>query len=130
MKNTKQPASTTQKSIKPVRQKSEAFKHTMMQARSHMSVSQRIFSKVIHIRSIELISDALGRSLFRPTVIITGSLCALIFSSVMYLVAKHYGYELAGSEFLVAFVFGWLVGIILDYISLLLRSITKKRRKY
>lgn len=127
MTNLKKSTTPTKKRIKTPKQKTDAFEHTMAQARSHMPGITRIFSKFIHVRVVEFVSDIIGNTLLRPTAIIIGSLCALFFSSTLYFIAKRYGYELAGSEFFVAFGFGWLTGSILDYISLLFRSITKKR---
>lgn len=126
---TKTDTQLTQKKPQPVApQKRDAFKQTLSQARSHLSTPHKAFSHVVHARAIEVLSDTLGGSLFRPTAITIGSLSALLFTSTLYFTAKHYGYELAGSEFLVAFGFGWLVGIIIDYTLLLTRSVTKKRR--
>lgn len=116
-----------EKRARTSKQKTDAFEHTMAQARSHMPGITRIFSKFIHLRLVEFVSDIIGNTLLRPTAIIMGSLCALFFSGTLYLIAKRYGYELAGSEFFVAFGFGWFAGSILDYIGLLFRSITKKR---
>lgn len=122
------PAVATQQKTQTTKKESDAFDRTMTQVHSHLSVTSRLLSTFIHVRAIEFLSDILAGSLFRPTAIVCGSSAALIFSSGMYAVAKHYGYELAGSEFLVAFCFGWVVGIIVDYVALLLRSITKKHR--
>ena len=125
-KTSKRP--TQQKPQAAAPKKRDAFRLTLSQARSHLSAPHKAFSYVIHTRAIEVLSDTLGGSLFRPTAITIGSLSALFFTGTLYFTAKHYGYELAGSEFVIAFGFGWLVGIIIDYTLLLTRSITKKRR--
>lgn len=106
----------------------DAYARTMRQARAHLSMPRRGLSRFVHARPVELISDIIGGSLLRPTAIVVGSTTALLITSIMYVIAKRYGYELAGSEFLVAFGFGWLAGIIIDYTRLLIRSVTKKRR--
>lgn len=124
-KTNKRPA---QKKLQTVAsQKRDAFQLTLSQARSHLSAPHKTLSYVIHARVIEVLSDTLGGSLFRPTAITIGSLSALLFTGVLYFTAKHYGYELAGSEFVLAFCFGWLIGIVIDYTLLLTRSVTKKR---
>lgn len=111
----------------PSRTSHTAFHDTMAQARTHMSPVQRGFSLFIHWRPIEVASDIIGATLARPTAITVGSSCALLFTGVMYITAKRYGYDLSGSEAIWAFVFGWTTGVIIDYITLLIRSVTRKR---
>lgn len=99
----------------------------MAQARSHMNPLQRGFSAFIHWRPIEVLSDVIGATLARPTALTVGSFCAVVFTLVMYIIAKRYGYNLSGSEAIIAFLFGWTIGIIIDYVALLVRSVTRKR---
>lgn len=95
---------------------------TMTQARSHMNGFSRVFSKIIHYRPIELLSDVLGATIARPMAILCGGIVAFTISVLTYAVAKYYGYSLSGTETIAGFVLGWCIGIIIDYTHLLIRG--------
>lgn len=99
-----------------------SYAATMMQARSHMNGFSRIFSKIIHYRPIELLSDVLGATIARPMAILCGGIVAFAISLLAYAVAKYYGYSLSGTETIAGFVLGWCIGIIIDYTHLLIRG--------
>lgn len=98
------------------RQQVQAFEHIMSDARSHMSPSAKAFSKVIHHPTIEKISDVTGRTIARPNAILTGSIFAFTLVLIFFLVARYYGYPLSGTETIVAFAIGWLLGIVYDFL--------------
>ena len=99
-----------------------SYAATMMQARSHMNGFSRVFSKIIHYRPIELLSDVLGATIARPMAILCGGIVAFAISLLAYAVAKYYGYSLSGTETIAGFVLGWCIGIIIDYTHLLIRG--------
>lgn len=112
------------------RQKQDrAFQKTMQQARTHMSVGQRAFSRLLHLKAVEKISDTIGGTVARPNTVLYGSLAALILTTVIYVTAKYFGYPLSGSESMTAFIVGWCIGIVIDYTQVLLRGgpVTNKR---
>lgn len=92
-----------------------AYKATMRRIRQEMSSPARAFSTFIHNASVEKASDTIGKSLARPNAILSGSTCALILVSLVYIIAKIFGYPLSGFETIGAFVLGWLLGLIYDY---------------
>jgi len=102
----------------------ESYIHTMKVVRSEMSAPARAFSKVIHNPVVERTSEAVGNTIARPNAILSGSLFAGFAVLTLYLVARHYGFALQGSETIIAFVLGWAVGIMFD---LLRGMITGKR---
>lgn len=106
-------------------QKDAEYKKTMTAIRSEMSAPSRAFSKVIHNPVIEKTSEALGSTVARPNAILAGSITAFLAVSILYIVAKQYGYVLSGFESIGAFIIGWLIGITLDYIRLLVRGSSK-----
>lgn len=99
-----------------------AFDNTLAQARTHMNWAERTFSHIIHIKSVEQISDTLGGTLARPNTILYGSLAALTLTLATYLTAKYFGYALSGAESIVAFIIGWVIGAIIDYTHVLIRG--------
>jgi hypothetical protein len=98
------------------RQREEAYEAIMNDARSHMTPVSRGFSKVIHNRAVESASNAIGATVARPNAILAGSFTAFVVVLLVFLIARHYGYPLSGSETIVAFAGGWLLGIIFDYL--------------
>lgn len=92
-----------------------AYKQTMAHIRTEMSSPARAFSKFIHQRSVERASGILGNSVARPNAVLSGSTCALILVSLLYVIAKMFGYPLSGFETIGAFVLGWIIGLIYDY---------------
>lgn len=98
----------------------EAFDAIMSEARTQMSPASRSFSKFIHSPVVERVSDATGKTVARPNAILAGSLTAFILVLGTYLVARHYGYPLSGAETMVAFAAGWVLGIVFDFLRLMI----------
>ena len=93
----------------------KSYKKTMSEMQSHLSIPSRIFSKIIHAPVIETLSNFIGSTIFRPQLIIAGAIGA-ISSIIVYLIAKKYGYLMAGSETILLFAIGWIIGVLLEYI--------------
>lgn len=110
-------------------ERAQAFSDTMSQAQSHLSPLQRIFSRFIHTRVVATVSDVIGSTFARPIALLCGALAAILATLVLYGTAKYFGYSLSGSESLVAFGLGWLIGIIIEYTQLLLRGGPLKNKR-
>jgi len=91
-----------------------SYKKTLENVQDQLSAPSRAFSKVIHNPVVEKTSDAIGNTVARPNLIISGALGA-IASVVVYFIAKRYGYLLSGSETIILFVAGWSIGAIIEY---------------
>lgn len=100
------------------------YKQTMQHVQSELSGPSRAFSKVIHTKAVEKISGALESTVARPNAMLAGAITAFIFTLVIYLVAKNYGYRLSGFETIGGFILGWIVGLLFDYFRVM---ITGKR---
>lgn len=107
-----QPAST--------RERDQAYESIMSDARSHMSPARQTFSKFIHNRAVETASNAVGATVARPNAILAGSFTAFVVVLAVFLIARYYGYPLSGSESIVAFAGGWVLGIVFDYLRILI----------
>lgn len=101
-----------------------AYKRTMKRIRSEMSPSQRVFSKVIHNPVIDKASSVMGNTVARPNAILAGSFSAFILVTLVYVIAKNYGYPLSGFETIAAFIIGWISGTLFDFMRTM---ITGKR---
>lgn len=95
------------------------FKKTMKEARGYMSAPSRAFSSVIHNKAVEKTSEVVGSTVARPNAILFGSLTAFMFTLAIYLFARHYGYPLSGAETIAAFLLGWTVGLLFDYLRVM-----------
>lgn len=105
-------------------EKKASYQKTMRIIQSEMSAPSRAFSKVIHTPFVEKSSEILGSSLARPNAVLAGSFTALLLVSAIYIIARTYGYQLSGFETIGAFVIGWVLGILYDYIKVM---VTGKR---
>lgn len=97
-----------------------AYKKTMAAIRKDMSAPSRAFSAFIHGPFVERSSEVLGSSLARPNAVLAGSVAALILVSGVYVIARTFGYQLSGFETIGAFVIGWLLGIVFDYLKVMI----------
>jgi gas vesicle protein len=92
--------------------KSQTLDRTLSRVRRRLSKPERSFSKVVHQKTVEAVSDATGKTIARPSGILVGSICAFIGSLIAYLVARRVGGELSPSIGLVFFVAGFVIGIV------------------
>lgn len=91
----------------------------MKQVQGELPVAGRKFSKFLHNKYIEKTTDIISQTIARPNAILTGAVFAFIIPLFMYVVAKNIGYTMSGFETIGAFILGWIVGIIYDYLKAL-----------
>ena len=96
-----------------------SYEATMKHIRKEMSPPARVFSKFIHVPVIEKSSEIIGSSFARPDAILAGSASALILVSLTYVIARTFGYRLSGFETIGAFLLGWIIGLIYDYVKVM-----------
>lgn len=116
----KQAKTPTRRGAISKKQQNASFKKTMKQVQSEMSPSKRVFSKVIHNKVIEKSSDIVGNTVARPNAVLAGAVSAFILTLGVYIVAKTIGYRLSGFETIAAFIVGWTLGILYDYLRVLI----------
>lgn len=97
-----------------------SYNATMKQVRSELSAPSRAFSKVIHNKVVEAVSDSVGSTIARPNAILSGAIAAFALTLGVYLTAKYYGYPLSGFESIGSFIIGWIVGILFDYFHVMI----------
>ncbi|HET9412228.1 MAG TPA: hypothetical protein VFO38_05290 [Candidatus Saccharimonadales bacterium] len=97
-----------------------AYKETMTTIQKEMSAPARAFSKVIHNKTVEKVSDLAGSTVARPNSILSGSIFAFILVLAVYVHAKNIGYSLSGFETIGAFILGWIIGILYDALRAML----------
>jgi hypothetical protein len=119
-KESKETTSAERRGPASKRERDASFNVTMGEVRSQMSAPSRAFSKVIHNPAVEKASDAVGGTIARPNASLSGSVTAFLFTLVIYLVARYYGYPLSGAETIASFALGWVIGMLIDYFRLII----------
>lgn len=117
----KQQQDSEPQSIVTKQDREQTYKQTMKQVRSELNAPERIFSKVIHAKAVEQISDTVGNTVARPNAILFGSLFAFLGVLALYFYARHVGFALSGFETIAAFVIGWIVGVLVDLVRVSFR---------
>ncbi|MCL2174122.1 hypothetical protein FWH58_02405 [Candidatus Saccharibacteria bacterium] len=102
------------------RQKQTEYAKTLKSIQKNMSPTERTFSRVIHNPVVEAASEVAGKTIARPAALLAGSLSSLILTTIVYATAKYYGYVLSGSEWIATFIIGWVIGLIIDWIRVVI----------
>ncbi len=102
------------------KQKDASFKRQMQEIQAEQPSVSRAFSKVIHNKAVEKTSDVVGSTVARPNAILAGALTAFFLTLVVYVTAKVIGYPLSGFESIAAFIIGWVIGIVYDYLRVVI----------
>ena len=100
--------------------------HELQQIRRRLPKPQQALSKVIHQPIVRVASEFVGSTASRPSGILGGGLVALVGTSVYLYMAKHNGFSYNYTVFLILFVGGFLLGLILEFA---VYSVALSRRK-
>ncbi len=110
---TSKPYSRASGSYSPVRN----FSSVMTETTYEMPRYKQLFSSFIHLKTVSLTSELLGRTIARPNAILFGSILSFAISIAIYLLSKNFGYSLSGFESIGAFLVGWTVGNLFDLLA-------------
>jgi hypothetical protein len=101
-------------------EKEASFKRHMQQVQAELPPAQRAFSKFIHAKPVEKVSEFVGATIARPNAIFLAALIGFIAVLAVYLLAKNLGYKLSGFETIGAFIIGWVIGVLYDYFKVMI----------
>jgi hypothetical protein len=101
-------------------EKKASYKKHMKDVQRELSPGSRAFSKVIHNPIVEKTSEVVGGTVARPNAVLAGAISAFILTLAVYVIARTIGYTLSGFETIAAFIIGWVIGIIYDYLRLII----------
>ena len=93
------------------------YDQTMTNIRHQLSKSQAVMSRVLHGRVIEVVTEFLEETLYRPSIVIGGLLGAVIVTAIWYGFAVAYGFALSGSELPIGFGVGAVFGFVIERLS-------------
>lgn len=96
--------------------KKMALDRTLARVRRQLSTPDKLLSKAIHQPIVQVISETGSKTIARPSGILMGSLCALLGSSFVFYLAKHYGFRYNYLLFFGLFLGGFMVGLIIELI--------------
>lgn len=102
-----------------------SYNRTMTRTRKKLSAPSRAFSKVVHNPLIDKTSEFAGKTVARPSSMLSGAFFAFIGASALLWITNHYGYEYNYLVAIMMFVFGAIIGLILEF---LIKSISRKRQ--
>ena len=90
--------------------------------RKKLSKPDRLGSKVIHNKEVEVISAGLSKTLVRPSGMLGGAIIALIGTSAYYFFAKTVGVRYNYFVYIILFVGGFVLGIFIELLARLFRK--------
>ena len=91
-----------------------SYTSTMSDMRSELSPIERAWSRLLHSSVGAAIGGLFGSILLRPRSLATGASLALIVLAGAYTLTMIYGIPLNPTESLLAFGFGWCIGLLYD----------------
>lgn len=103
--------------------KIDAYHKVLGSAQKRLSAPDRAFSKLIHNKTIEAVSDVTAKTVARPSGLLGGGIAALIGSAWITYVATNAGFRYNYTVFFMLLGAGFLVGICLE---LLAKPFTRK----
>ena len=100
------------------RHRDESYKKTLKSVSQDLTPAGKVFSSFMHNNAVEKASEFLENTIAQPNAILAGAFTAFAITLTVYLVAKTMGYVLSGSETIIAFVVGWVMGTLYNYIRI------------
>jgi len=104
--------------------KKKAYKKELHRIQTHLPKSQRAFSKVIHSRGVEVVSEVGGKTVARPSGLLGGGIVAFVGTLGLILVSRHYGFSYNFFVFIVLLIGGFFLGLVIEMI---VRGLLKAR---
>lgn len=103
--------------------KLHSFNTVMHHVRQSMTKPEKQFSKFIHQPAVEKASEAIGKTVARPSGIFGASVAAFIGLFFIYSVARFAGFSLSGSEMPILLLIGFLAGVFIEWLIKSIRSL-------
>lgn len=111
--------------IDPKLLESAAYIDAMERINKKLPRYQKWFSRLVHSQSIDIISNLLGRSIFRPSAIIGAGSLAAIGMLAIWLNASNLGHQISDGVFGILIIVGWVMGLVVDLAFQVGRELSK-----
>lgn len=106
----KVPIPTTKKELQ------KAYHAQITKVQSQLPRASRTFSKVVHNPVIEKVSDATGKTIFRPSALLGGAIFGLIAGIAIYLVVLYLEYAMPTWVLPALLIVGAIFGVLVEFI--------------
>ncbi len=93
---------------------SSSYKETMDDMRQELRPAERIWSRIVHSTAGRIVGITIGSVLLRPRSLLIGASLAIIMIVGIYVTAWLYDTPYNNTEPLLAFIFGWAIGLLYD----------------
>ncbi len=94
--------------------KGETYSRTLKRVQQRLSKPERTMSKVMHNKTVEKVSDGIGKTAARPSGILGGGIVSLLGSFVLLYMSKNYGFKYNFFVFFILLVVGFMIGVLLE----------------
>jgi len=103
-----------------------ALRRELKQIQRQLPAPQRALSRLIHQPVVRAVSEGAGKTVSRPSGLLGGGLVALLGTSGYLYLAKHIGFQYNYNIFLLLFVGGFGLGLVLEFVVYLFTSSRRK----
>lgn len=106
----------------PTRELQDMAKDRLLRTiRRQLPGPERVLSKFVHARPVEVLSSAGEKTVARPYGLLGGGLAAFLGSALTFYMAKHYGFRYNLLLFFTFFIAGYIVATVIEVIVRALR---------
>lgn len=93
-----------------------ARRRLLKRVREQLPASDRVLSRVIHQPIIDSASELTGKTVGRPSGLLSGGIFAFIGSGTLLYIDKHYGYRYNFLLWALCFIGGFLIGLLIELV--------------
>jgi hypothetical protein len=105
--------------------KKQNLYRTLKNLRNHLSAPERTLSKIVHQPVVEAVSELGGKTIGRPSGLLSGGVCAFAGSLTFLYIARHSGFRYNYLMFIVFFAGGFAIGLALELVVGLARRLRR-----
>lgn len=102
--------------------KKTAYKRTLKKVRTQLSAPEKALSTAIHNPTVDKVSEVAGKTVARPSGILFGGIGAFAGSLFLLIISKRSGFTYNYLAFVLIFVAGYFVGLIVELFYRALRG--------
>jgi hypothetical protein len=104
--------------------RADAYGQVLQRIRKHLNPPEKALSKFTHQPVVDAVSNGLAKTVARPSGILGAGVIALIGSSALIYMARHYGFSYNYFVFFILLAIGFAVGVVAEF---LVRFVAKVR---